>query len=115
MAEEELQETGGVVKIYSIIKLKAGQEEYLVSWKERIDENVEGFIDKNFTEDRQQELFSVLAGLYHVTREGIKILVDYPATKGLAKAIINGLSVSDLDLSQNLSVTKDGRIVAFDC
>lgn len=110
MADEDLQDTGGVVKVYAIREFQG----YLASWKERVDENVEGYIYRSFTKEQQQELFSVLSGLYHVTREGIKILKKYPATKGLADAIMGGLSVSDLDISQNLGVTKDRRIVAFD-
>lgn len=114
MADEELQETGGVVKIFAMREFNGEEGSYLAAWKERIDENVEGFIYRNFPKEEQQELFSVLSGLYHVTRQGIATLKKYPATKGLADAIMNGLSVSDLDLSQNLGVTRDKRIVAFD-
>ena len=114
MADEDIQHTGGVVKIYAIAEFKGEAGSQLASWKERVDENVEGFLYRAYTGEQRSEIFSVLSGLYHVNREGIKVLKKYPATKGLADAIMAGLSVSDLDISLNLGFTKDGRIVAFD-
>ena len=62
-----------------------------------------------------EDIASVLSGLYHVTREGIKLLKKYPVTKNLADAILAGLPFNDLDISQNLGVNKKGVIVAYDC
>lgn len=114
LAEEEIQETGGVVKIMFLREIQLAGEVYGVSWKERINTNVEGFLLRQH-KDQYQEVGSVLAGLYHVNREGMKILKNFEPTKNLVDAIYAGLPVSDLALEQNLGVTKDGRIVAYDC
>lgn len=114
LADEDIQETGGVAKIFFIRELELAGQTYGVSWKERVDPNVEGFLLRNHR-DQYQDVGSVLASLYHVTREGIKILKSFEPTSLLAAAIFAGLPVSDLALESNLGVTKNGHIVAFDC
>ena len=113
MADEDMQETGGVVRIYHQMPLQVGGETYLASWKEQISEFVEAFLMRNYG-DQYDEIGAVLAGLYHCNRDGLKVLMKCPATKGLAQAIRLGLPVDDLALDHNLGVTKDGRVVAFD-
>lgn len=114
MADEEMQETGGVTKVYFIYELMIDGNEYIVSWKEKVDEFVEGFLRRNYPEEFK-ELGWLLSALYHIRPDGLRMLGTFAPTKNLAMAIKHGLPVSDLALESNLGVTKDGRIVAFDC
>lgn len=114
LAEEEIQETGGVVKIYYIADILLENHQHTVTWKEKVDTNVEGFLLRNH-KDKYEEVGWVLAALYHVNREGMNILSRFPPTKRLAAAIMHGLPVKDLALESNLGVNKQGFIVAYDC
>jgi hypothetical protein len=114
LADEEVQETGGVARIFFIRELELAGQAYGVSWKERVDTNVEGFLLRKYR-DQYQDVGSVLASLYHVSREGIKTLKNFEPTSRLVAAIYAGLPVSDLALESNLGVNKEGYIVAFDC
>lgn len=111
--DEELQETGGMVRVFGAVTVELGEQSYFCTWKEKIDPYVEGFLLRTLPpEDADRICMSLLSLASH--HRSIQALADYPATEGLYKAIRRGMSTDDLDLSENIGVTKDGRIVAFD-
>lgn len=86
-----------------------------VTWKERVDTDVEGFLLRRYSNPEERDpAMRALVGLYGAPSRNLAILRRYPETAGLARAIRNGLPTDDLDLTQNLGVTKDGRVVAYD-
>ena len=108
--------SGGVVKIL----FAAATEDSIVTWKERLNPNVAGFIVKRYAQEpaKAEDLQVALLGLaglgYQRLRERVKVLSSFPETAGLARALLAGMPAGDLDLNHNLGVTKDGRIVAYD-
>jgi hypothetical protein len=108
--------SGGVVKIL----FAAATEDSIVTWKERLNPNVAGFILKRYAQEpaKAEDLQAALLGLaglgYQRLRERVKVLSSFPETAGLARALLAGMPAGDLDLNHNLGVTKDGRIVAYD-
>jgi hypothetical protein len=114
----EWQHTGAVVRVDFLEKVKDDDLGHIVlSWQERVDPNVEGFVYRmRLGKEDETRLLSALSGLYDDTaiRRKIKILREFGETENLAEAIAEGMPTGDLDLSSNLGVTSDGRIVAFD-
>jgi hypothetical protein len=104
---------GGVVPVLAMTEIDG----HVVSWKERVDTDVEGFLTRAYgghDDARFREIVRALVGLYHTSGANLAILSRYPETKGLARAIRRGLPTDDIDLTLNLGVTKDGRVVAYD-
>lgn len=103
---------GGVVSVKGMVQI----EDFLVTWKERLDTNVTGWIWKNYNNHEGNAVAAVLLNLCtgHRPKHQMAVLLSHPATRGLALAIQKGLPTQDLDLESNLGVTADGRIVAFD-
>ena len=104
---------GGVVPVLAMTEIDG----HVVSWKERVDTDVEGFLTRAYgghDDARFREIVRSLVGLYHTSGANLAILSRYPETKGLARAIRRGLPTDDIDLTLNLGVTKDGRVVAYD-
>lgn len=122
----EWQHTNAVVRVFYAESMEAEDADgtatkVVVSWQEKIDEHVEGFIYRTYKGDKEteQRILSALSGLYDLHWGGrgakkIKILKEYDETRDLGEAIEEGLPTGDLDLSSNLGVTADGRVVAFD-
>jgi hypothetical protein len=120
----EWQHSGAVVQVFYIEKMEAeiedeGTTRVVVSWQEKIDDHVEGFIYRKYKGDKQTQdrILGALTGLYDMHWEGrkkLKILKEYEETEQLAQAIEEGMPTNDLSLESNLGVTSDGRIVAFD-
>jgi hypothetical protein len=114
----EWQHTGAVVRVDFLEKVKDDDLGNIVlSWQERVDPNVEGFVYRmRLSKDDETRLLSALSGLYDGAqlRRKIKVLREFAETENLAEAIDEGMPTGDLDLSSNLGVTSDGRIVAFD-
>jgi len=113
LLEPELQE--GVVRVLAMRQT----DEALVTWKERLDPYVEGFVLRRHTEEASSDLLGALLQIsYGYPRStflrSLKILRRYPETEGLARALRAGLPNGDLDLHSNLGVTRDGRVVAYD-
>ena len=104
---------GGVVPVLAMTEIDG----HVVSWKERVDTDPEGFLTRRYgghDDPRFREIVQSLVGLYHASPGNLAILARYPETKGLARAIRRGLPTDDIDLTLNLGVTKDGRVVAYD-
>lgn len=102
---------GGVVSVLAMTEIDG----HVVSWKERVDTDPKGFLIRRYgghDDPRFQDLYFALAGAFFP--EDLDTLARYPETKGLARAIRRGLPTDDIDLTLNLGVTKDGRVVAYD-
>jgi len=112
--DDDIQETGGVAKIYHIDLFKIGEEEYLVSWKEKVEENYQHHIYTKYGEQANEVLGAL--NLYDPFRgrENIKKLKGYPETNKLYNAIMVGLPTGDLAYDSNIGMNKNGDIVAFD-
>lgn len=102
----------GVVQVVAMAQV----DDFIVTWKKRLDLNVEGFICRKYVHEDAVRLLGALTSLYDRTRlrRNLDILQCYPETAGLARAIRAGMPVRDLALEQNLGVTEAGNIVAFD-
>ena len=87
---------------------------HVVSWKERVDTDVEGFLLRRYPDQDIQSLLRALVGLYHASNGNLAVLSRYPETKGLARAIRRGMPTNDIDLNTNLGVTQSGKVVAYD-
>lgn len=114
LEDEELQETGGVVRVYSSVLIG----DRVVSWRERVDPSVEWHLRRRYGE-KAEPLLRALVGLYDMgsrsrRQQVLDVLRSYRATYRLSLAIRAGMPTGDLDLSHNLGVTRDGDVVAFD-
>lgn len=114
LEDEELQETGGVVRVYCSVPVR----DRVVSWRERVDPHVEWRLRRRYGE-KVELLLRALSGLYDMStrsrREQIlDVLRSYRATYRLYLAIRAGMPTSDLELNHNLGVTREGDVVAFD-
>jgi hypothetical protein len=103
---------GGVVPVLAMTEIDG----HVVSWKERVDTDPEGFLTRRYGGNDKPKFEEIC----HALRPGdffpedLDTLARYPETKGLARAIRRGLPTDDIDLTLNLGVTKDGRVVAYD-
>jgi hypothetical protein len=89
---------------------------YVVSWKEIVDGNVEEYVIGKYKNKGKDVLQDIMSALYFISAEdSLEVLKQYPETKGLSIAVANGMDDLDLNPRNNLGVTKDGRIVAYDC
>ena len=117
----EWQESNAVVRVHYLEKMMAedndgSETKVVVSWQELVDEHIEGYFYRKYKGDKetQDKILGALSGLYHVDRKKLKILKEFEETEFLAEAIENGMPTGDLDLSSNLGMTSDNRVVAFD-
>lgn len=105
---------GGVVKVSELIVLG----NHVITWKERISENVQWFIQKSLPEDRALDILDALNGICWKGNRAwvtsIDTLATWDGTLFFARALAAGLPCNDIDLDHNLGVTRDGRVVAFD-
>jgi hypothetical protein len=117
------QHTNAVVQVHYIEKMEAetedGKVRVVVSWQEAVDDNVEGYFYRKYKGDKetQDKILGALSGLYDLHwggRKKLKILKEFEETEYLAEAIEEGLPTNDLDLSSNLGMTADNRVVAYD-
>jgi hypothetical protein len=120
------QESNAVVKVFYLEKMEAMDTDgtptrVWVSWQEAVDDNVEGYFYRTYKGDKetQDKILGALSGLYDLHwggsgRRKLKILKEFEETEYLAEAIEEGLPTGDLDLSSNLGMTSDGRVVAYD-
>lgn len=114
----DLQETGGTAKIYHLAVKNVNVFEnkrfnYVFTWKELVDIDIEGYLNKKYDEETASEIITAL--YYMADEDNLENLKKYPETEGLAKAVEKGLDSRDLMPGNNIGYTKDGRIVAFDC
>lgn len=102
----------GVVPVVAMLQVG----DFIVTWKKRLDLDVESFICRRHKHEEAVQLLAALSCLYDRTRRrrNLGILQCYPETAGLARAIQAGMPVRDLALEHNLGVTEHGHIVAFD-
>jgi len=114
LMDSELQDSGGVVKIYGHTIISTDESTYLITWKEKIDQNFEHVLYKKYGNEIATTIIGALHLYYNVTEEQVNILKKYPETKGLYNAIMKGLPTRDLAPEQNLGITKKKKIVAFD-
>lgn len=114
------QHSHAVVTVFYLEKMIAEIDDdrfkVVVSWQEHVDDNIEGYFYRKYKGDKetQDRILGALSGLYHVNNKKLKILKEFDETSYLAEAIEEGLPVNDLDLSSNLGMTADGRVVAYD-
>lgn len=103
---------GGVVKVLAT----SYSGDSIVTWKERLDTNVEGFILRRHERDpkKADQILEILSRLYDSSYEDLYELQRHPETRGLANACLAGMPCGDLTLHHNLGVTSDGRVVAYD-
>lgn len=108
LLDEEFR--SGVVKVFGM----EFDGDVVVTWKERLDTNVEGFLLRSLPRDQAAQMAMALVGLYRVDPSRMALLASWGPTQGLADAIYAGMPVHDLNIDCNLGVSRDGRIVAFD-
>ncbi len=114
LEDEELQETGGVVRVYCTVPVG----DRVVSWRERVDPHVEWRLRRRYGA-KADPLLQALAMMYDLEsrqrrREVLEILKSYRATYPLYRAILAGMPTSDVMLDHNLGVRRNGDVVAFD-
>ena len=119
----EWQQSGAVVEVFYAEPMEALDEDgtavkVVVSWQEFVDDNVEGYFYRKYKDkDVQNKILSALSGLYDFyghRGNKIRTLKQFEETEALAAALEEGMPSSDLDLSDNLGMTADGRVVAYD-
>lgn len=98
---------GGVARLFGVVHLG----DFVITWKERVSTNVQGFLVARGEPETARALLGLYDGLSEPQLETLKAS-EY--TRGLAEAIELGLPTADIDLSLNLGVTRDGRVVAYD-
>lgn len=115
---DELQDTGGVVKIFHIKDVSVPVYDdkrfrYVLTWKEKLDLDVKEHLRNIYGE---KDLKHIEVAFYYLEGEdNVELLEHYPETKGLALAVKRGLPTTDIHINLNVGVTSDGRVVAFDC
>jgi hypothetical protein len=117
-----IKETGGVAEITHWATIKANNKNYLVTWKEKVNTNIENYLYDIYPEETVYEILRSLnlcmldAGNF--SKEDsyrINTLKKYPETQPLVNAIERGLPNNDLSPENNLGINSQGNIVAYDC
>ena len=115
MSKPEIQETGGVAKIYKIEKrpynFQDEKKPIIITYKERVDPD---WVDKWYDKygDKVWELLSAFSS--HDKDRILKKLAEFDGTEGLIKAVKLGLPLRDLP-KENLGLNKNGQLVVIDC
>ena len=121
--DEDLQESGGVVKVHNFDLFDIDNIRYVATWKEKVDLFIQGFIMGRYKKEDSNKILGALDSLCSVIWEPdrrnaisnvLKTLKSYKETKNLAIAIEKGLPMNDLAVDSNLGVNKKGKVVAFD-
>jgi hypothetical protein len=119
--EKEIQETGGVVKVYYQYEEDYDEENYIISYKEKVDTNWLGYLKKQYSEISEE--YKVLIDVIQwklssqsefYAKQGLEILKKYKETDNLVNAVEAGISSDDLH-KDNIGVNKSGNIVVIDC
>lgn len=117
--EKEIQETGGVVKVYHQYEEDYDEENYIISYKEKVDTNWLGYLKKQYSEISEE--YKVLIDVIQwklssefYAKQGLEILKKYKETDNLVNAVEAGISSDDLH-KDNIGVNKSGNIVVIDC
>lgn len=119
--EKEIQETGGVVKVYHQYEEDYDEENYIISYKEKVDTNWIGYLKKQYSEISEE--YKVLIDVIQwklssqsefYAKQGLEILKKYKETDNLVNAVEAGISSDDLH-KDNIGVNKSGNIVVIDC
>lgn len=115
MARPEIQETGGVAKIYKIehrpINFNDEKKPIVITYKERV--NPEWL--HNWEKKYGKKVYDLLSWFRAGDKDkAIEKLKEFENTEGLQKAIALGLPLEDL-AHHNLGINKKGQLVAIDC
>ncbi len=121
LADEDIQNTGGVSKIFYIGEHTINNGQYLITWKEKINENFEYIIYQKYNDEQASEilyalhLYNLIYGASSEQRnKQLAVLKRTKETSKLYNAIMAGLPVGDLAPGSNMGVNSKGYIVAFD-
>ena len=121
LAEPDIQETGGVAKIYSIGEYDIGDETYLISLKENVETNYQYALHRKYGDQAWNiiyalNLYNLVYGFNQKEKQTqLDILKNTEETSRLYDAVMNGLPVVDLSPDNNLGMNEEGYIVAYDC
>ena len=115
LSDYDIQETGGVAEIYNIDTYLIGDKEYLISWKEKVEENFEHIIYNKYDKEKVSDIIHALH-LYDpfYDRRLLDVLKNTKETSKLYDAVMQGLPTGDLSPDSNMGINKEGYIVAFD-
>lgn len=121
LADEDIQDTGGVSKIFHIGEYTINNAQYLITWKEKINENFEYIIYRKYNDEQASEILHALH-LYNLMygasseqrKKQLDVLKRTKETSKLYNAIMAGLPIGDLSPDSNMGVNSNGDIVAFD-
>lgn len=119
MAETNIQKSGGVVKIFKQFVDSINGEQYLVSYKEKVNTEWQNFLKSKYDPVTYKNIMHIFqwelpAKDTNLANQALEKLKQYPETRNLAKAVQNGIPNHDLT-SDNLGVDSNGNIVAIDC
>jgi hypothetical protein len=119
--EKEIQETGGVVKVYHQYEEDYDEENYIISYKEKVDTNWLGYLKSQYSEISEEYKVLINAIEWKLSsqsekyaKEGLEILKKYKETDNLVNAVEAGISSDDLH-KDNIGVNNSGNIVVIDC
>lgn len=117
--EKEVQNTGGVVKVYHQFEEDVNGEKFIVSYKEKVDTDWKQYLKNKYNPETFQNLLNVIqwelpaqSELY--SKKAIETLKNYKETQNLVNAIEKGINNDDLH-QDNLGINSNGNVVAIDC
>ena len=122
LTDPDIQETGGVVQIYHIAEYELNDENYLISWKEKIETNYQYLLYRKYEDDELSEILHAL-DLYNLTygflsgegkEKQLNTLKYTTETNKLYNAVMAGLPTNDISHDTNIGLNSKGDIVAFD-
>lgn len=119
MAQPNIQNSNGVVKIFNQFKDSINEKQYLISYKEKVNTNWQDFLKNKYDQVTYKNLINLFqwelpAANPTVVKQALEKIKQYPETQNLAKAIEYGVPNHDLT-SDNLGVDSNGNIVVIDC
>jgi hypothetical protein len=113
-----IKKTGGVAEIIHWKIISSSSINYLVTWKEKVNTNMENYLYNKYPPDTVNfivKLINFYAYKANDLENKLHYLNNYPETQPLYNAIQNGLPINDLAFDQNLGINSKGIIVAYDC
>ena len=117
--EKEVQNTGGVVKVYHQFEEDADGEKFIVSYKEKVNTDWKQYLKNKYDMETFQKLLNTIqwelpaqSELYF--KQAIEKLKNYKETQNLVDAIKKGINNDDLH-QDNLGINSSGNVVAIDC
>ena len=119
MSRQDIQSTGGVVKIYNQFQDSIDTKEYLISYKEKVNINWQDLLKSKHDPDTFKQLINIFkwelpAADPDTAKKALEKIKNYPEMQGLVKAIESGVPNKDLK-PENLGVNSNGNIVVIDC